>query len=101
MKAQASRNAREAFRVERARTQLFDAATGIEAAGDTDRRNGDFDQPAIFQGTLKGYQLKGMNWLANLYDQVLPVFRKDFNVSLPQAAMVWPVDRDVSIRYLL
>lgn len=73
MKAQASRNAREAFRAERVRTQLFDAATGIEAAGD-DRRNGDFDQPAIFQGTLKGYQLKGMNWLANLYDQVLPVF---------------------------
>ncbi|KAG8293550.1 putative DNA helicase ino80 [Homalodisca vitripennis] len=26
-------------------------------------------QPAIFKGTLKHYQLKGMNWLANLYDQ--------------------------------
>ena len=26
-------------------------------------------QPAIFCGTLKAYQLKGMNWLANLYDQ--------------------------------
>lgn len=27
-------------------------------------------QPLIFQGSLKHYQLKGMNWLANLYDQV-------------------------------
>ena len=26
-------------------------------------------QPAMFKGTLKVYQLKGMNWLANLYDQ--------------------------------
>lgn len=26
-------------------------------------------QPQMFNGTLKEYQLKGMNWLANLYDQ--------------------------------
>ncbi|KAG9480907.1 hypothetical protein GDO78_010270 [Eleutherodactylus coqui] len=26
-------------------------------------------QPTIFSGKLKGYQLKGMNWLANLYEQ--------------------------------
>ena len=26
-------------------------------------------QPTIFSGQLKAYQLKGMNWLANLYDQ--------------------------------
>ena len=26
-------------------------------------------QPSIFSGKLKVYQLKGMNWLANLYDQ--------------------------------
>ena len=26
-------------------------------------------QPSIFSGQLKTYQLKGMNWLANLYDQ--------------------------------
>ncbi|XP_045484505.1 chromatin-remodeling ATPase INO80 [Pieris rapae] len=67
MKALASRNAREAFRADRARTAALDAAAG----GDTSRteRPGDHDQPSIFQGTLKGYQLKGMNWLANLYDQ--------------------------------
>lgn len=31
-------------------------------------------QPTIFQGSLKHYQLKGMNWLANLYDQVKFIF---------------------------
>ncbi|KPJ17900.1 Putative DNA helicase Ino80 [Papilio machaon] len=61
MKARASRNAREAFRAERARARQFGAA------GDTPP--GDHAQPNIFRGTLKGYQLKGMNWLANLYDQ--------------------------------
>lgn len=30
----------------------------------------DIPQPTIFNGKLKGYQLKGMNWLANLYEQV-------------------------------
>lgn len=25
----------------------------------------------MFNGKLKGYQLKGMNWLANLYEQVI------------------------------
>jgi SNF2 family DNA or RNA helicase len=28
-----------------------------------------FAQPAAFNGTLKNYQLKGMNWLINLYEQ--------------------------------
>ncbi|XP_065883636.1 chromatin-remodeling ATPase INO80-like isoform X2 [Dysidea avara] len=28
-----------------------------------------FQQPSIFQGQLKIYQLKGMNWLSNLYNQ--------------------------------
>ena len=26
-------------------------------------------QPEMFHGKLKGYQLKGMNWIANLYNQ--------------------------------
>ena len=26
-------------------------------------------QPTLFCGRLKSYQLKGMNWLANLYEQ--------------------------------
>ncbi|XP_072933681.1 chromatin-remodeling ATPase INO80 [Epargyreus clarus] len=62
MKARASRNAREAFRAERARAAALGGAR-LDAA------RGDHAQPNIFRGTLKGYQLKGMNWLANLYDQ--------------------------------
>ena len=27
------------------------------------------EQPNLFHGTLKKYQLKGMNWLLDLYDQ--------------------------------
>lgn len=34
------------------------------------RAEEDIPQPTIFNGKLKGYQLKGMNWLANLYEQV-------------------------------
>lgn len=34
------------------------------------RADEDIPQPTIFNGKLKGYQLKGMNWLANLYEQV-------------------------------
>jgi hypothetical protein len=30
----------------------------------------DHSQPILFHGRLKNYQLKGMNWLLNLYDQV-------------------------------
>uniref|UniRef100_A0A8C9FXL4 Chromatin-remodeling ATPase INO80 n=1 Tax=Pavo cristatus TaxID=9049 RepID=A0A8C9FXL4_PAVCR len=33
------------------------------------RAGEDIPQPTIFNGKLKGYQLKGMNWLANLYEQ--------------------------------
>ncbi|EDV98617.1 chromatin-remodeling ATPase INO80 [Drosophila grimshawi] len=29
----------------------------------------DLPQPNMFKGTLKGYQIKGMTWLANIYDQ--------------------------------
>lgn len=29
----------------------------------------DIEQPTMLQATLKEYQLKGLNWLANLYDQ--------------------------------
>ncbi|EDW14836.1 chromatin-remodeling ATPase INO80 [Drosophila mojavensis] len=29
----------------------------------------DLPQPKMFKGTLKGYQIKGMTWLANIYNQ--------------------------------
>ncbi|XP_073959810.1 LOW QUALITY PROTEIN: chromatin-remodeling ATPase INO80-like [Choristoneura fumiferana] len=78
MKSRASRNAREAFRTERARARQFgvgaatpatDASDDLSASDPAAAPRGDHTQPDIFQGTLKGYQLKGMNWLANLYDQ--------------------------------
>lgn len=31
--------------------------------------NEEVDQPSLFQGILKSYQVKGMNWLINLYEQ--------------------------------
>lgn len=72
MKAKAKKNAHEAFQNERARTRHFD----MEVNGNMNHglRNprsvdGEHPQPSIFRGNLKGYQLRGMNWLANLYDQ--------------------------------
>lgn len=29
----------------------------------------EYTQPTLFEGKLKSYQLKGMNWLMSLYDQ--------------------------------
>ena len=39
----------------------------VEKAPEEEKK--DHGQPSIFRGTLKNYQLKGMNWLLNLYDQ--------------------------------
>jgi DNA helicase INO80 len=35
----------------------------------TDAADNTYTQPKMFRGLLKAYQLKGMNWLLNLYDQ--------------------------------
>jgi hypothetical protein len=37
-------------------------------------REKEFLQPEIFMGQLKSYQLKGMNWIANLYYFVSFIF---------------------------
>ncbi|GJQ68007.1 hypothetical protein Trydic_g10656 [Trypoxylus dichotomus] len=73
MKAKAIKNAQDAFKNERARTREFDKEANITTiecdkapSGNT---NEEHAQPELFQGTLKAYQLRGMNWLANLYDQ--------------------------------
>ncbi|XP_065165682.1 chromatin-remodeling ATPase INO80 [Atheta coriaria] len=68
MKARAIRNAQDAFQSERARTKQFDLQDNEERRT-LDADDGEFGQPSIFKGTLKAYQLRGMNWLANLYDQ--------------------------------
>ncbi|XP_018355719.1 PREDICTED: putative DNA helicase Ino80 isoform X1 [Trachymyrmex septentrionalis] len=70
MKHKAKKNATEAFNNEKARTKQFDTAAASQELRLSDTpENLEHPQPAIFKGNLKGYQLKGMNWLANLYDQ--------------------------------
>lgn len=70
MKAKAIRNAQDAFQNEKARTKEFDRISNdIENSSLLDTDDGEHSQPAMFRGTLKAYQLRGMNWLANLYDQ--------------------------------
>ncbi|XP_059621349.1 chromatin-remodeling ATPase INO80 [Phlebotomus argentipes] len=68
MKQRAQKNASDAFITERARTQEFDVHAnrvpqpGLEVIEEV-------AQPEMFKGVLKGYQIKGMTWLANLYNQ--------------------------------
>uniref|UniRef100_A0A182K429 Chromatin-remodeling ATPase INO80 n=1 Tax=Anopheles christyi TaxID=43041 RepID=A0A182K429_9DIPT len=94
MKQLAQKNATDAFRSERARTNQFDVLSADpttatnESPSLMDQPNvtamdesppvikseptagiAELPQPAMFQGHLKGYQLKGVAWLANLYDQ--------------------------------
>uniref|UniRef100_A0A8D0L1P9 Chromatin-remodeling ATPase INO80 n=1 Tax=Sphenodon punctatus TaxID=8508 RepID=A0A8D0L1P9_SPHPU len=88
-KAQALKNAEDAYHIHQARTRSFDEdakesrAAALRAANKSGtgfgesyslanpsiRAGEDIPQPTIFNGKLKGYQLKGMNWLANLYEQ--------------------------------
>ncbi|XP_056150426.1 chromatin-remodeling ATPase INO80 [Lampris incognitus] len=92
-KSQALRNAKEAYQIHQEKTRMFDeeakdsrsaslnAASGAASASGSGfgesyslsnpsiQAGEDIPQPTIFNGKLKGYQLKGMNWLANLYEQ--------------------------------
>ncbi|XP_066533049.1 chromatin-remodeling ATPase INO80 [Hoplias malabaricus] len=88
-KSQALRNAKEAFHIHQARTRQFDEeakdsrcaslhVASVSGSGFGEsyslsnpsiQAGEDIPQPTIFCGKLKGYQLKGMNWLANLYEQ--------------------------------
>ncbi|XP_062858435.1 chromatin-remodeling ATPase INO80 [Trichomycterus rosablanca] len=88
-KSQALRNAKEAYQIHQARTRQFDeeakdsrcasvhVASGsgsgfgesYSLSNPSIQASEDIPQPTIFNGKLKAYQLKGMNWLANLYEQ--------------------------------
>uniref|UniRef100_A0A8P4G1L6 Chromatin-remodeling ATPase INO80 n=1 Tax=Dicentrarchus labrax TaxID=13489 RepID=A0A8P4G1L6_DICLA len=90
-KSQALRNAKEAYQIHQERTRMFDEeakdsrSASLHAACGSSSGSGfgesyslsnpsihageEIPQPTIFNGKLKGYQLKGMNWLANLYEQ--------------------------------
>lgn len=92
MRAHAARNANEAVRAARDKAQAFDAAVADErrkleeANGQKDPTqtfdSDDLDflnpssmgitevqQPKMLNCTLKPYQIKGLSWLANLYEQ--------------------------------
>lgn len=70
MKQKAKKNAQAAFLSEQSRTKKFDNSASTALSNPLDSNLEEQPQPTIFQGNLKGYQLKGMTWLANLYDQV-------------------------------
>lgn len=73
MKQVAQKNAKDAFQMERDRSKTFDTFNRQDPLSPLnlhpDGTIEELPQPGIFQGVLKGYQIKGMTWLANLYDQ--------------------------------
>eukprot|EP00794_Sanderia_malayensis_P020104 gene20104-22075_t len=80
MKAQALINAQNAVMLQKAKTSEFDNGGGkVELSQESFDQDfslanptlgvNKLPQPDLFSGVLKSYQLKGMNWLANLYEQ--------------------------------
>ncbi|CAH3198839.1 unnamed protein product, partial [Porites evermanni] len=86
MKSKALSNAQRAIQDQEARTREFDNSYQQETGKKVSMSQAFFDQsyslanpmmnmeqahpqPTIFDGELKSYQLKGMNWLINLYEQ--------------------------------
>ncbi|XP_071962626.1 chromatin-remodeling ATPase INO80-like [Antedon mediterranea] len=63
-------NAQNAFKKHEEKTAIFDAdiPQRFDLANPFLLSNNEMPQPKMFNGQLKSYQLKGMNWLANLYD---------------------------------
>lgn len=68
MKAQALKTAQEAYSTQQARLSMFSSMEGesLPNVGGSKEAK-EHPQPIIFKGILKSYQMKGMNWLANLY----------------------------------
>ncbi|QLQ77994.1 hypothetical protein HG537_0A02410 [Torulaspora globosa] len=72
LRIKAAQNASNALAETRAKTKEFDDdANGEELNFQNPTSLGEItiEQPKILACTLKEYQLKGLNWLANLYDQ--------------------------------
>ncbi|XP_018011987.1 chromatin-remodeling ATPase INO80 [Hyalella azteca] len=63
LKRQALHTAQEAVRSQRSLMSKYDQSR--QGGGGSGEK--EFMQPEIFMGQLKSYQLKGMNWIANLY----------------------------------
>lgn len=69
MKHKAQKNASDAFNSEKARTRQFDMKLGNEHLPVDESGRIEYPQPDMFHGSLKTYQMKGMTWLADIYDQ--------------------------------
>ncbi|GCE99736.1 putative DNA helicase ino80 [Zygosaccharomyces mellis] len=73
LRIKAAQNASNALAETRAKTKEFDdsSANGEELNFQNPTSLGEItiEQPQMLSCTLKEYQLKGLNWLANLYDQ--------------------------------
>ncbi|XP_060081949.1 chromatin-remodeling ATPase INO80-like [Ylistrum balloti] len=78
MKNLALRNAEDAYKAHKVKNASFNSRAASKSTYDPSESSFanpsistdvDRPQPSMFEGTLKTYQLKGMNWLANLYDQ--------------------------------
>ncbi|XP_023930552.1 DNA helicase INO80 [Lingula anatina] len=79
MKNIAVKNATDAFQAHQAKTKSFDsgvvmrqkAKKSLDSSLSTPdlTMEEELPQPSIFEGKLKAYQLKGMNWLASLYNK--------------------------------
>ncbi|XP_011206736.2 chromatin-remodeling ATPase INO80 [Bactrocera dorsalis] len=90
-KSLAQKNAELAFSADRDKTRRFDVAAHLKQENESTDSSAiekikkeeddtelslpvtpakaDVPQPEMFKGTLKTYQIKGVTWLANLYDQ--------------------------------
>ncbi|XP_059480761.1 chromatin-remodeling ATPase INO80 [Neocloeon triangulifer] len=64
MKEKAKLNVTEALRLDEARAEAFPMVAPVIKLEYPEGK-----QPDMFRGVLKHYQLKGVSWLANLYDQ--------------------------------
>jgi len=63
--------ARAAAEEAHAKTAAFDAQRPQAAGGEGTGGGEEVTCPTLFRGSLKGYQLKGLQWLVNVYEQGL------------------------------
>ena len=76
MKQEALRTVSSAFRSQQLKTRKFDTEVSAEVpeyatnlSQVITQKDTEYPQPLNFKGTLKHYQLKGMNWIADIYNQ--------------------------------
>lgn len=75
LKAAAAANAQNAIMEAQNKARAFNKESAMDEEGELNFQNPsgmaevDIEQPKMLQAQLKEYQLKGLNWMANLYEQ--------------------------------